>query len=385
MNRRKKGLAVLWLCLLFGFWGAFFSRASEPGNEQGSEMEMDLSQIQEFLSRQESTRHLSMEQLIKELMAGEIGNVAKGIMDNLYQELIAEMKQSTKFIFQAAGLGFLGAVFTAFSQVFPGQKISETGFFITYLLCFTCFAASFFHSMEIAAKVAAQVLEFLKILFPAFFLSVAFAGGSLSAAALYGSILTGVNLAGLVCQKVFLPLVKVYILLLFAGNVSKEEILSNMTKNLESLMKWGLRTLAGIFLGIQMVQTMILPYADSVKRTGVQKIVSAIPGVGGTAEAVIQMTIGSGVLMKNTIGAGAVVILVVLTAVPLVKLLFFLLLYKGLAIVLEPVCDKRITACAQGLGTAHRLLLELVLIMTFLFALSIGLICGATNAVYFGG
>ena len=52
---------------------------------------------------------------------------------------------------------------------------------------------------------------------------------------------------------------------------------------------------------------------------------------------------------------------------------------------MEPVCDKRIVACADGMGKAHGLLLETALAVVLLFSISIALICSATNAVYFGG
>lgn len=229
------------------------------------------------------------------------------------------------------------------------------------------------------------VLEFMEILLPAFFLGVALSGGSISGAALYGSVAGAVGGAGFLCKVVLIPLIKVYVLLVMAGNLSGDGFVTRLTKGVEAGVGWSLKAGAGIFLGLQLVQTMILPYADSVKRSGLQKLVAAIPGVGAGAEAVLQVTVGSGVLLKNTIGGAAVAVLAVLAAVPVAKLLFFLVLYRGAAALMEPVCDKRIVACADGMGRAHGLLLETALAVVLLFSISIALICSATNAVYFGG
>lgn len=53
-----------------------------------------------------------------------------------------------------------------------------------------------------------------------------------------------------------------------------------------------------------------------------------------------QMVIGSGVLVKNTMGAAGVVILVIITLIPMMKLVILMLLYQCVAAVLQPVCDK---------------------------------------------
>ncbi len=189
----------------------------------------------------------------------------------------------------------------------------------------------------------------------------------------------------MICGSVIIPFVKAYVLFVLAGNLSREELISKLTSGLESGIRWLLKTMVGVFLGLQVIQAMILPFADSVKRAGLQRAVSLIPGIGAGAEAVIQVTAGSGVLLKNTVGGAAVAALVILAAAPMAKLLFFLLLYRGAAAFMEPICDRRLTACADGMGKAHGLLLQTVLTVLLLFAISIGLVCGATNAVYFGG
>ncbi|MDO5550782.1 MAG: stage III sporulation protein AE [Lachnospiraceae bacterium] len=347
--------------------------------------DLGLDEIQRFLDQQQEGGQISFLGLMEDLVKGDLSGMTSRLISAFRNGIAAETSGSIRLLAQAAALGILGAVFAQAAAVFPSSRISETGFFITYLLTFTCLTASFFTSVDTAAAVVSNVLEFMKLLLPAFFLSVAFAGGSISGAALYSSIIGAVSGAEFLCQMVILPLIKIYVLLVLAGNLSKEEFVTRMTEGLESGIRWTLKTVSGVFLGLQMIQTMILPYADSVKRASVQKLVSAIPGVGAGAEAVIQVTVGSGVLLKNTIGGATAAVLAVLAAAPVAKLLFFLLLYRGAAALMEPVCDKRITACADGMGKAHSLLLHTVLAVVLLFAISIGIVCGATNAVYFGG
>lgn len=347
--------------------------------------ELGLEEIQEFLDRQYGQGKISFSGLMEDLVQGNVKKAGETIFHTFRESFLEEMGGSIGFLGQAAALGLLGAVFAQAAAVFPGSRIAEIGFFITYLLTFTCLTASFFTSVETAGRVVENVLDFMKVLLPSFFLAVAFAGGSISSAALYGTVIGGVSGAQFLCGRILLPLIKVYVLFVLAGNISREVFVRRLTEGLEKGVRWSLKTMVGVFLGLQMVQTMVLPFADSVKRAGIQKAVSAIPGIGSGAEAILQVTVGTGVLVKNTIGGAAVILLLLLAAGPVAKLCFFLVLYQGAAALMEPVCDKRITACAEGMAKAHQLLLHLVIAVLLLFALSLGIICASTNAVYFGG
>ena len=347
--------------------------------------DLGLEKIQQFLNRQQTAGELSFTDLMKELLEGDWKQALSRLLEAARYGLLTENSRSVRFLAQAAALGVLGAVFSQAAAVFPSSRVAETGFFITYLLVFICLTAGFFTSMDTASNVADSIFDFMRVLLPSFFLAVAFAGGSISAAAMYSSVLAGVGAADFLCGTVLLPMVKVYVLLVLAGNLSREPFITRLTGGVESGIRWALKTVTGIFLGLQMIQTMILPFADSVKRAGIQKAVSVIPGVGAGAEAILQVSVGSGVLVKNTIGGGAVAAMVILAAAPVVKLMIFMILYRAAAALMEPVCDKRLTACAEGMGKAHQLLLGIVTAQVLFFAVTIGIVCSATNTVYFGG
>ena len=347
--------------------------------------DLGLEKIQQFLNRQQTAGELSFTDLMKELLEGDWKQALSRLLEAARYGLLTENSRSVRFLAQAAALGVLGAVFSQAAAVFPSSRVAETGFFITYLLVFICLTAGFFTSMDTASNVADSIFDFMRVLLPSFFLAVAFAGGSISAAAMYSSVLAGVGAADFLCGTVLLPMVKVYVLLVLAGNLSREPFITRLTGGVESGIRWALKTVTGIFLWLQMIQTMILPFADSVKRAGIQKAVSVIPGVGAGAEAILQVAVGSGVLVKNTIGGGAVAAMVILAAAPVVKLMIFMILYRAAAALMEPVCDKRLTACAEGMGKAHQLLLGIVTAQVLFFAVTIGIVCSATNTVYFGG
>ena len=96
------------------------------------------------------------------------------------------------------------------------------------------------------------------------------------------------------------------------------------------------------------------------------------------------MVFGTGVLVKNTMGAAAVVVLVILSLLPLLKLTVLMLLYRFVSGILQPVGDKRLVSCVGSVADGQKLLLNLAASGLFLFSVTIALICLGTNGAYVG-
>ena len=320
--------------------------------------------------------------VVKDLMRGHTESIGKWIITALRTVLFRETLHVSRLAGQLLALGMVGAVFTGFSDLFSGGQISETGFFLTYLMAFCVMAASFFESIAITCEVLERQVAFMKALIPSYFLAVAWSGASMTSAAWYEVVLLLISAVQWLYWKLLIPLIRVYVLLAMAGHMAREDMLSRMTELLKSGVAWGTRALIGVVLGFQLVQGMVLPYADAAKMTGVQKLLQVIPGVGQGAGAVSKMLLGSGVLIKNTMGAAAVVILLILSLLPIVKLAVLVFLHRSVAAIIQPIADKRLVACISSVAEGQKLLLMLVCSALCLFVITIALICSGTNVSY---
>ena len=74
-----------------------------------------------------------------------------------------------------------------------------------------------------------------------------------------------------------------------------------------------------------------------------------------------------------------------LAAVPVIKLTVLMALYYGTAAVIQPVCDKRLSACISEVAGGHGILLKMVGYSLVLFVLTIAILCISTNAAYYAG
>lgn len=349
--------------------------------------DFDLAKIENFMSEESGngTFSFTFKELILELMKGNFSGVFHECLLSLRDSLFGEIAKNGKWMGQVLILGLTGAIFANFSSIFSNSQIAETGFYVTYLLMFTFLASSFLTGIAITKEILSHIIEFMRALVPTYFLAVSFSGGSLTSAAGYGWMLFSISAVEWLVLRLLLPVLRIYILFVLAGHMVKEDIFSRMTELLDSSIRWGLKTMTGVILGFHLLQNLVTPYADSLKNTSLQRFVSVIPGLGQGAAAVSQMVMGAGVLIKNSIGAGAVIILILISVIPLLKLVILCLFYQGAAALLQPVCDKRMVACISEVGNGCRLLLSMAATALLLFSVSLAIVCTAANATYFAG
>jgi len=370
-------------------WG---QSREEPLWEKGDgqsiwEMEeggLDWSELEQFLKEEVAGtgKELSFTELVQALIEGRGKDAGRMILDGLRESFLGEMENGGAMAVQLLTLGLLGAVFSGFSEIFSGDQMSEAGFFVIYLMTFTVMAAFFLESADTAVQVLEKQILFMKALMPSYFAAVVWAGAAAASVAWYELVLFLISMVQGMYVRLVLPLIQIYVMLVLVGNVMKEDMLSKMTELLKTGIFWGLRWLLGLVAGFHLVQGMVLPYADAIKTSGMEKLLQAIPGIGAGAGAVTKLVLGSGVLIKNTMGAAAVVILVLLSLAPLVKLWFFFMLYRIVAAILEPVADKRLVGCISGVAEGQKMLLHAAVSGLVLFVITIALICVGTNAAY---
>lgn len=318
---------------------------------------------------------------VDKLISGKEAFSLSGIGKKLLVSIKDEIKAHATTFGRLISIALIAAIFTNLSMAFKYHQVSETGYYVTYLLLFSLLISSFISASNIASTVIGEVLDFMKALVPAYFMSVAFSSGSMSSFAFYKAALMIITLVDFIIIKAVIPLVNFYLIIVLANNLSKEDMLSKLAGLLETIIKWTLRSLLAAVIGFQAIQGLIVPVADQVKRSVVFKASSALPGVGNTIGSVAETVIGSGMLLKNAIGVAGLIVIIIICSIPIIQLVVVTLIYKFSSAVLQPISDKRIIECISASAKSTQMLLQCVVVGAVLFLLSITIVAISTGKV----
>lgn len=342
------------------------------------EEEYQLFDVQRELER-ESDVSISFSDVVKDLMAGEIKKVAKNITKEVFRQIGRECRTNQKMIAELMIIAIMAAFFSNFSNVFFNQQVGETGFFAAYLLMFTMILSSFFLMSSIVSEVMEKLLSFMRVLIPSYSLAITASTGLTTSLAMYEFFMIIISVCEWIMLKGIVPLIYMYMIMELANNMAKEDHFSKLTELIKKGSIQALKGVVGIVLGINVIQSMILPAADSVKVNVIQKGLNAIPGAGQILGTVTSTIVGSSVIIKNSIGGAGIFCLIVILAVPVLKVILFVLTYYIAAALLQPISDKRLIQCLYAAGESGKLLLNVLLSCGALFLLVIAMTAMSTN------
>ena len=392
--RREKWL---WLCLMLVLLAVQITpvKAAETetvtggGQETDAQLqvtdeflgELDLDDMEQFLQEQqgEDDLDISFGELMKGFLSGDSIVDVSRIWSWVVSHCFGTVRQNKAYLAQMMILLLAFVMLQGISGIFADSFLSDISFLAVYFL-FLYNALRIFASMQqIVYSCMDRIAEFTLLVQPVFCMAMIFSTGVNSASFTYEMLLLVLYLVQNLLQKLLLPLVFVFLITQFANYAWKEEHFSSLAKLLEGGIGLAQKLLVTFILGLNLIQGMVAPAVDQLKKTVTVRTIGVIPGLGGAMNAVSEMLLGAGLLIKNCVGATVIVVLILLCAKPLLEISVLALIYRVLAALAQPVTDKRISGVLDALARAGMLYVKLAVTAVLLLFLTVAVVCVAMH------
>lgn len=323
--------------------------------------------------------NLSLSSLLEEIMTGDILGAMAHFLEGIISNMALSATGFKNILVWLIVLGVVAAIITHFIEIFDKHQVADLGFYFIYLLMMAVLLKCFSQTLETASTTIESIITFVKLLVPTYLLSVGLATGTTTVSAYYQLLLLMIYGVQKILVGVVIPLIYSQCLFSLINGIWVEEKLSMLINLMEKITGWILKASIGIVTGVSIFQAVITPVIDSVKASTMQKFLSAIPGVGNAADGVVEMVIGSAVVIKNSIGIVLLILLLVLCITPLLEIFLVALLMKCAAAIMGIISNKRITACVDRTGDSCMLLFRTAGTAMILFMITLSVVAMATN------
>jgi stage III sporulation protein AE len=136
-----------------------------------------------------------------------------------------------------------------------------------------------------------------------------------------------------------------------------------------------------LFLGVMTIQSAAGSVADGVAlRTGKFLASSFIPVIGKMFGDAMEMVIGGSLVLKNAVGIAGGVAVFAMTALPAMKIGALILVYRVASALAQPVADRQVLACLDGIASCLTIVLLAVCGVGLAWFVSVVMLMGAGNA-----
>ena len=336
--------------------------------------EYGLDRLEEGIGTLFPENSFSLEILFTKIMSGDVFGAMAEAFTGSITDFVSQLSGMKNIFIWLLVLGIVSALMTHFVEIFDRHQVADLGFYFMYLLFTVILLQCFLRAASVAAETLENIILFIRLLMPAYLITIGVATGSITAGASSQLMLFVIYGIETVLAQGIVPLIYSFAMLVIVNGIWVEEKLSLLIELLEKGIGWVLKGALGIITGFSIFQSLVTPVMDSARKAGLQKLVAAIPGVGGAADGVVELVLGSAAVIKSSVGTVLLILLLLLCAAPLIKIGVIAGILKCAAAFMGIVSDKRITSCADRTGDAGVLLFRTVGTAMLLFLISVAVI-----------
>lgn len=324
---------------------------------------------------------VNFEEIVNELMgSGNVFSITKGT-GVFVDVLLGQLKNHGQTIASLLLLLISAAVLSNIAAAFRNRQISDMGFYMIYLLLSLIMMRSFGVCYRLTENVINDLIDFMKVLMPAYLMAAAVSAYQTSAVVYYEGFLLLVYYLQKIVILVILPAIRCYVLFTMLGHLGQGDFFSRGRDGLKKAILFSFKAMIGVTAGLQMIQGMISPAIDEMKQTVVSRGISSLGGLGNIAQNVTDMVLGSGALLKNGIGVAAAVMIMTICLLPVLEVGCYVVFYHALAAVAEPISEKKMINAIGDMGEGLGLLSKLLFTVGAIFLLTIAIVCVTTGGI----
>ena len=386
--RERRGIIALvfTLVIVVFFAGARITEAAEEEPDEIAEAmkteilsEFDFSELDSSLREMFPGEKVTFSDIVSSLISGGIDDAGDMTAQFLKDRIAYDFLYNRKTIVYIILAALVAAVFSNFADAFQNRQISDISFYVIYMLLITLCLTAFQTAVSGLEEKMGLLTEFIRALAPAYFMAMAFASGSAAALVFYNLILFLIYMVELIIIHILLPAVNIYVMICVLGSLIEEDFLSELAGLIRKAVTWALHCLLACVAGINIIQGLLAPAVDSVKRSTLTRTAEAVPWVGDLMGGTAEILTGTVILIKNGIGMAGAVVALVICATPLLQMVITALMYKLAAALVQPVSDKRIISCIRGVSEGYELLVRILFTAGALFLITIAVTASFTS------
>ena len=365
------------ICLLSGALGMRVRAEDETGGLEAGAIgekimeQADIQDIDAVLKELFPSENIRFRDILDSLVKGETDEAGSKAASFIKAALTGQLSAAKQVLAGLLMISVAAALFSRTAKVFHSTQAAEMGFYMMYLLLMTTSLRHFRMSAESIEVTMEHLLTFMKVLSPAYFVCMAVSTGSVTSVAFYQIVFVLIYMVEKLILHVVMPVIDLYLVMKVLNELSEEPYLTKAAELMETIVNWILKAMLACVTGVSIVQGLLNPAVDAVRRSTVARGIEMIPGIGNAAGGTLEIVLAASVLIKNGIGMAGVAVCAMICLVPFLNVAVPALMYQGLAAVIQPVAGKQAAEALGGVANAYKMLMKAVGETAVLFFLTI--------------
>lgn len=371
-------LCLLCICIFSDVQTAFCDVGTDDYSAVLDEV-LDDSTVNEAIKEIFGEQRPGIRQLIEGLLSGEM-NVLD-VFNEVLPDSILKISGYKNIFIKLLILSVFCALFGFLPKIFGNEQSAQMGHYIAFIILAAYLISILSDALLIVKNSIDVIILLMNALIPVYLVAIALTGAISTAGISAGVFELLIYLAQQFIYNYLCPASFIYALVGFANQLLEADRFSKLVDLVKKLILWILKGMLTMIVGFQFLQNFISPYVDKFNSSVTKQTLEAIPGVGDIASSGIGIAVGAAFIVKNSIGVVAMILLLALTAAPVIKLMIYTLILMATNALLQPVLYGQTLKLIDVSVSAIKLMLKILLTVMLLFLISIALLSVGAGGV----
>lgn len=370
-------IALLMLCCLFHSQPALAIDQADLGEE--------LSGIEEFLSQldsqiSEEEEYFSISGFWQQLKEGNLSFDLKSLLYLLVSIFFKEVAASGAFLGQLIVLAVICLILSNLKNAFDKGNIALLSNGIVYLVLIGLAIGSFSIAVSVATKAMDSMSSFLYALMPLLMTLLAAIGGLTTVSVINPMILAAISLMMFLMKNIIFPLIYFSAILRLVSNISPNFNVDKMAGLFKDISMGIMSVCLTVFITFLGLSGLASASMDGLAVKAAKSATGVfIPVVGKSLADALDSVLGTALVLKNAVGILGVVVILLICAMPAIKILAQVLIYRLAAAIVQPLGETQLANALSGIAGSLLLLFAAVTVCGLLFFFAIVITLGAGN------
>lgn len=332
---------------------------------------LDFDEVDLILGNTDTINDINFMDLVNKAITGNLDLSFSGILLGGIRLIFNEVYLNINLMKQLLIISVLAAVLKNLTDSFENKSVGELGFYVCYMLLIVVIFSSFRIAVAITEDMIISVTQIVRAAIPGI-MGLVLMSGNVTGAYVFNSLfIFAINIINIVIRDLFMPLIVFIATVQIVNYLTENEILSNLSELMKSIISWGLKSIAIIFISILTLQRISAPILNTLALRTAKLTINVVPVVGDVLSGAVDSVLYFAQATKSGVIVAVIITVVYICIIPTLKLVAFIFIYKFTAALIQPISDKRIVKCIDTIGsyTAIMLAIAVMIVVMFTFAL----------------
>jgi len=310
------------------------------------------------------------------------GSIDKSILyEALLKVLGDEFVSGITIISTIIAIIIIHTIVKSISENLANKGVGEIAYFVEYVLIVGILMVNFSGILSNIRSSIQDVTGYINSLVPILLALLTTMGNIVTASFVQPLIIFSIVFITNAINNFIIPIVLVATIIGIVGNLSEEVQIGKLSKFFKSSILWVLGIIITVFTSILSIEGSITSNLDGLALKGIKTATTTfVPIVGKALGESADTVLGCTNIIKNGIGIVGIIMIILICAVPIIKLAVLTIAYYFTAAVCEPVADKKIVEVIGQIAGTFKILLAIMFFVATMFIIGLAMVLKISNS-----